>query len=81
LGELFLEDTLSQLVALRGAVKTGDVHTLERIAHTLKGSCGNIGAVGMSEISAQLQNIGASKNPRHAPDLLRRLEAEFESVG
>lgn len=47
---LFLEDTLQQLAALREAVENEDTQSVERIAHTLKGSCGNMGALRMATL-------------------------------
>src|SRR5215210_1078759 len=44
---LFLEDMPPQLEALREAIEGGDASSVQRVAHTLKGSCGNMGAVRM----------------------------------
>ena len=41
--ELFLTDVPPQLVSLKVAVEAGDAHSVERIAHTLKGSSANMG--------------------------------------
>ena len=78
--ELFLEDVPLQLVALREAVKGEDADSVQRVAHTLKGSCGNMGAARMAEICADLQEIGDSGDLARAPELLERLEAEFDRV-
>jgi HPt (histidine-containing phosphotransfer) domain-containing protein len=80
LGEMFLEDAPGQLEALRGAVSRGDAQSVLRVAHALRGSCGNMGAGRMSEISARLEDVGASNDLARAPDLLSRLEAEFARV-
>jgi two-component system, sensor histidine kinase and response regulator len=77
--EMFFDDVpSSQLEALQEAMKAGDAHFVERVAHTLKGSCGNIGALRMAAICAELQDIGASKDLSRAPELLEHLKAEFE---
>jgi two-component system, sensor histidine kinase and response regulator len=76
--EMFFDDVPSQLEALQEAMKAGDAHFVERVAHTLKGSCGNIGALRMVAICAELQDIGASKDLSRAPELLGHLKAEFE---
>jgi len=78
--ELFLEDAEPRLAALGEAVKADDASAVERVAHSLKGSSGNMGAHGMSRLAAELQYIGASGDLSKAPESLRSLEAEFERV-
>ena len=78
--DLFLEDAPPQLEALRGAVEGGDASSVERVAHALKGSCGNMGAAQMAAICAELQDIGTSGDLTRAPQLLGQLEAEFGRV-
>ncbi len=71
--ELFLEEVPAELAALREATEGGDARTVERVAHTLKGSAGNMGAVGMAKICADLETAGVS-------GLLDLLDAEFLRV-
>jgi CheY-like chemotaxis protein/HPt (histidine-containing phosphotransfer) domain-containing protein len=78
--QLFLKDVPPQLAILREVVEGDDADSVERIAHTLKGSSGNMGAKRMAEICAQLQEAGASGDLARAPELLRRLEEEFGRV-
>ena len=78
--ELFLTDVPPQLVALREAVESGDAHSVERIAHTLKGSSANMGAVKMEAICAELEEIGRSEDLGAGPGRISRLEEEFERV-
>jgi CheY-like chemotaxis protein len=78
--ELFSSDVPPQLVALREAVEGGNAHLVERIAHTLKGSCGNMGAIRMAKFCEQLQEVGASQDLVKVPGLLDQLEAEFHRV-
>ena len=78
--ELFLTDVPPELVALKGAVESGDGHSVERIAHTLRGSCGNMGAVGMEALCAELVEMGRSEDLRAAPARISRLEEEFGRV-
>ena len=80
LAEMFLDDASSRLADLREALKESDTRTLERAAHTLKGSSGNMGATRMSAICAELHDIGVSGNLAGAPELLERLEEEFGRV-
>ncbi|MDQ5828846.1 MAG: response regulator, partial [Actinomycetota bacterium] len=78
--ELFLADVPPQLVALRKAAEADDARSVERIAHTLKGSCANMGTVGMETLCTALQEMGRSEELRAAPGLTSRLEEEFGRV-
>jgi CheY-like chemotaxis protein len=78
--ELFLADVSSQMGALREAVGAGDALSMERIAHSLKGSCANMGAVGMQGMCAELEEMGRSGELAGAPGLIDRLEEEFGRV-
>jgi two-component system, sensor histidine kinase and response regulator len=75
--ELFLADVPLQLVVLRKAVEAGDVASVGRIVHTLKGSCGNMGARSMEALCTELEEIVRSEELRTAPELISRLEEEF----
>ena len=77
---LFVEEVPPHLEALRQVVESGDAPSVERIAHTLKGSCGNMGATRMASLCAKLQDAGASEDLSSSSELLKRLEAEFERV-
>jgi CheY-like chemotaxis protein/HPt (histidine-containing phosphotransfer) domain-containing protein len=80
LAQMFQEDARSALVGLRRAIQDGDAHSVERIAHTLKGSSGSMGATRMSQLCSELQDVGASADLVRASALSERLEGEFENV-
>lgn len=80
LTEMFIDDAASSLSALKKSVEHGDTTRVERVAHTLKGSSGNMGATRMADICSELEQAGASKDMADAPAQLERLEAEFERV-
>ena len=80
LAGMFFDDASSRLGELREAVEAGDAGGVERVAHTLKGSSGNMGAARMSAICADLQDVGASGDLARAPGLLEGLEEEFGRV-
>jgi HPt (histidine-containing phosphotransfer) domain-containing protein len=80
LAGIFLEDARSGLSDLEEAVQRGDAPAVERVAHTLKGGSGSMGARGMSGICAQLEATGASGDLSSGPGLLGRLEEEFGRV-
>ncbi|MBN9391008.1 MAG: response regulator [Chloroflexi bacterium] len=74
---LFIQDTPVKLKILKKDVETGNLANLELTAHSLKGSCGNLGARRMAGICAQLE---VSKTPGASKKLLAVLEEEFELV-
>ena len=80
LGGMFFDDANSALRALREALQGNDAHSVELVAHMLKGSSGNMGARRMSALCAQLEDAGASGDLSRAPQLLGDLEAEFGRV-
>ncbi len=80
LAQMFFDDASSSLAVLRGAVEGSDARSVERVAHSLKGSSASMGARRMAEICSELQEAGVSGDLSHAPELLERLEEEFGSV-
>ena len=77
---MFLEDASARLDVLRDAIQIGDAEEIERAAHSLKGSCGNMGVKRMQQTSSDLQEAGVSGDISGAANLLGRLEEEFERV-
>jgi CheY-like chemotaxis protein/nitrogen-specific signal transduction histidine kinase len=75
---VFISDTQSKLVALREAAEQGEAQTLERVAHTLKGSSASLGAKEMAATCTELETFTRSGNLSKISDLLARLEVEFE---
>jgi HPt (histidine-containing phosphotransfer) domain-containing protein len=80
LAEMFLGDARSSIRALREAIESSDAISVKQVAHTLKGSSGNMGAARMATICSELQDVGAAGDLSHAPELLERLEEEFGRV-
>ena len=77
---LFVGEVPSLLVSLRDALGREDTGAVERVAHALHGSCGNIGAVRMAALCEKLQHAGASGDLARAPGLVGEVEAEFGRV-
>jgi two-component system, sensor histidine kinase and response regulator len=75
--ETFLGDTSSRLVALRQAVDQEDAAAVRRVAHSLRGSCLNLGVLRMSEIASALERVPAETGTVAAPPLVNELEAEL----
>ena len=78
--DLFLLHTPLRLQTLRRAVENDLADDVARIAHTLKGSCGNVGAATMTELCIELGAIASAGTVRGASAMVERLDAEFERV-
>ena len=78
--DLFLKEADILVAKLRDSLGARDAKGFERAAHTLKGSCGNLGAQAMSRICADLQAVGHAADWARAGDLMPGLEAEFGTV-
>jgi HPt (histidine-containing phosphotransfer) domain-containing protein len=78
--DLFLKEADVLVTKLRDSLAARDARLFERAAHTLKGSCGNLGAQAMSRICAELQTLGHEADWTRAAELMPGLEAEFGTV-
>jgi len=76
----FEEDTSSRIVKLVVAAEGGSAADLEHVAHALKGSCSNVGAISMAAVAHQLQLLARSGSVNEAGDLIGVLEKEFARV-
>jgi HPt (histidine-containing phosphotransfer) domain-containing protein len=80
LAGVFLEDARSQLEAVDEALQQGDASAVERAAHTLKGGSGSMGAKGISDLCAQLEDVCASGDLSQGFELLGRIREELGRV-
>ncbi|MGE0040523.1 MAG: Hpt domain-containing protein [Vicinamibacterales bacterium] len=78
--ELFLEDAPARVAAIEAAAAAGDTRGLERAAHGLKGSAGNIGALGLQAICKTLEACGREGDAGPVPALIADMGAEFGRV-
>ena len=78
--DLFLNEAAAHVVRLREGVTTRQAPLLERASHTLKGSCGNLGAQAMSRIAAELQDASKKEDWARIEPLVGRIELEFTFV-
>jgi HPt (histidine-containing phosphotransfer) domain-containing protein len=80
LAGMFLQDARSRLEAVGEALQRGDAPAVRRVAHTLKGGCGSMGAKRMFGLCAQLEEAGASGELSQGSELLGRIREELERV-
>ncbi len=74
---LFLGTTPNKLSAIEAALRRGDPAGIKQQAHSLRGSCGLIGAPRMMELCARLEELGADAD---ASPLVASVLAEFRDV-
>ena len=77
---LFLAEVPPRITRLRNAVDAGSIQDVQRAAHSLKGSAGNIGARQLHEVCRQLDEISRSGDLTTAPPLVDALGLEFGKV-
>jgi len=80
LASLFLEATPAQLEALREALDAKDARRVAEISHTLKGSCGSLGATPMEDLCKQIETEAVRSSLDGARALLEQTVKEFERV-
>ena len=80
LRDAFAEDAAERIEKLRKAVDKGDADELRNVAHTLKGSCTNIGATAMAELCLTLENHGRDTQIQGTADLVVALSEAYRST-
>jgi CheY-like chemotaxis protein len=73
----YVADTAVRLGVLRTALVAHDFPTIDRAAHTIKGSSGNMGATRMASIGSALQQAGKVADLTTATRLITEMEVEF----
>jgi two-component system sensor histidine kinase/response regulator len=78
--DLYIDDTRSRLVQMRTALNEQDAQKLQRTAHSLKGSSGNLGLRAMAALCLELEKTLNHKSLDATPGIVTRLEEEFRRV-
>ena len=77
---LYIEDASGRLAELDSALAGDDAEKVKSIAHTLKGSSGNVGAERMSALAAELERIDSTQDRPKVQELAAALHIEFDAV-
>lgn len=75
----FQAGATERVQAIQQAVRAGDIEALKFAAHTLRGSCGTIGAWRMATLAGRLEDA-PPMTPEAAWPLIHRLETEYHAV-
>ena len=78
--QLFLEDVPGRIDRLRSAWRSGDAAAVQRAAHSLKGSAGNIGADDLLAVCRQLDEHGKAGDLSGLSPLVASLDSEYARV-
>jgi HPt (histidine-containing phosphotransfer) domain-containing protein len=76
----FIQTTPERLQLLQDAVAAGDCETIEFQAHTMKSSCGYVGATVMVEVCKMLESLARAGDIGDAGRLVEELQKSFELV-
>ncbi|MCB0210150.1 MAG: response regulator [Anaerolineae bacterium] len=78
--EIFLQETPSILVQLEEGFASKNPETIKKAAHTLKSSSANVGALILSKLCKELEDIGLSSDLTHAANKLDQAIAIYDEV-
>lgn len=79
--DLFLEDAPRRIDSMRDAIAREDWPALTSWAHSLRGSCGSLGALRLAELCARLEQLGRVGGGRPDAELVyRELEGQYRLV-
>ena len=77
----FLKDVPESVEQMRQALARADLSELAHLAHRLKGSASNVGALGMARMCEQIRATADARAVGRVCELLDTLEQEFKRVG
>ncbi|MFH1845399.1 MAG: response regulator [bacterium] len=78
--ELTLENCPILLADLQAAISDGDIDSTQRIAHTIKGSAGNSGALGLQAAALQLEKVAKIGDLPQAAELMKSLNEQLDML-
>ncbi len=77
---MFFTEAPRRIADLLAAEAAGDAETIETAAHTLKGSCANLGAERMAGVCLELERLGRARSLDRIGLVLARLRDEYDLV-
>jgi PAS domain S-box-containing protein len=75
--QIFLHETPRNMQIIRQAILQKDSKTIERTAHSLKGSLGYLGVPGASQKARELEEMGRANDLQYAADAFATMEMEI----
>jgi HPt (histidine-containing phosphotransfer) domain-containing protein len=78
--ELFLQVTPERVEAIRSGVQEEDLKRVERGAHSLRSSAGNLGAERVQELAGRIEELASLGNREGLAPLVEKLETHFRAT-
>jgi HPt (histidine-containing phosphotransfer) domain-containing protein len=78
--DIFLADAPKRLNEISTGLGANDLKSVERAAHTLKSSSANIGAIGLSKLCKEMEEIARDRKLDAMPSLLTRSTQAMNEV-
>ena len=75
--ETFLADSRERIDSLRKILAQGDADAMAKAAHSFKGSCINIGAPVLGQLSLEVEKAGRNGDLSKVGTVIDDIEAEF----
>lgn len=76
----YLDNSRDSVEALRDALRANDPTALQAVAHRLKSSSAQLGALGLAARGKEFELMGASKNLIDADRVLLELQSEYATA-
>ena len=77
---LFVHEAPKKIQLLQSALDGGDAGQVARVAHSLKGSSGNIGANALNDVCRRIDDLARSGELSAVPPLAAALTSEYHRV-
>jgi len=78
--DLFLTYVPEKLAEARAGLAAGNLQRVQKAAHPIKSSAGNIGAPVMHDLAERVEQLAIEQNGEAIPPLLAELEAVYARV-
>lgn len=78
--ETYLHDSLKRVIDIADAFQKADSSRLSKAAHSLKGSCSNVGAVCLYEMCKEIEIFAKNNQLADAEPFVQGLANEFSCV-
>ena len=78
--QLFLEQTPQKLDQLGTTITSGDLETAARLAHSVKGSCVNLGVTELGRLCSDMEQRAVAGDGARCSELLPKVRSEYERV-
>jgi signal transduction histidine kinase/DNA-binding response OmpR family regulator len=78
--QLFINETPKQMNDLKNAIVAKDSKTATNIAHSIKGSAGNFGALKMRTIAYDIEKLCRENHLDKAKEMFNQLELSYETL-